>query len=172
MMTATLVHIQSTSARMQHGVRAAGWWLQATECTGAGSSTAPAQTDDAFPCCALLLSRIIATTERYCCAYALLRECCCIATNSCRLVLLRIGYRCSQHVGEFHGGLAQQDITKLLWIERRWKCDSAWTLQADSAWIVLRTAGGSGGAPANCSDGKAVPASQQTPVTVRTSTHV
>jgi hypothetical protein len=36
-----------------------------------------------------LLSRIIATTERYCCAYALLWECCCIATDTCRLVLLR-----------------------------------------------------------------------------------
>jgi hypothetical protein len=52
-----------------------------------------------------LLSRIIATTERYYCAYALLWECCCIATNTCRLVLLRIGYRCSQRVGGFHGRL-------------------------------------------------------------------
>jgi hypothetical protein len=52
-----------------------------------------------------LLSRIIAPTERYYCAYALLWEHCCIATNTCRLVLLRIGYRCSQCVGGFHGRL-------------------------------------------------------------------
>jgi hypothetical protein len=52
-----------------------------------------------------LLSRIIATMRWYCCAYALLWECCCIATNTCRLVLLRFGYRCSQRVGGFHGRL-------------------------------------------------------------------
>jgi hypothetical protein len=40
-----------------------------------------------------------------CCAYALLWECCGIATNTCRLVLLGIGYRSSQHVGGFHGRL-------------------------------------------------------------------
>jgi hypothetical protein len=34
----------------------------------------------------------------------------CIATNRCRLVLLRIGYRCSQHVGGFHGRLPQCNI--------------------------------------------------------------
>jgi hypothetical protein len=45
-----------------------------------------------------LLSRIIATTERYYCAYVLLWECCCIATNTYRLVLLRIGYLCSQRL--------------------------------------------------------------------------
>jgi hypothetical protein len=55
-----------------------------------------------------LLSRIIATTERYCCAYALLWECCCIATDTCRLVLLRIGYRCLQPVGGFDGRLPQE----------------------------------------------------------------
>jgi hypothetical protein len=56
--------------------------------------------------CPLLCNSIpIATTERYCCVYALLWECCCIATATCRLVLLRIGYRCSQHVAGFHGRL-------------------------------------------------------------------
>jgi hypothetical protein len=33
--------------------------------------------------------------------------CWCIATYTCRLVLLRIGYRCSQRVGGFHGRLPQ-----------------------------------------------------------------
>jgi hypothetical protein len=38
-----------------------------------------------------LLSCIIATSQRYCCVNVLLWECCCIATNTCRLVLLRVG---------------------------------------------------------------------------------
>jgi hypothetical protein len=33
--------------------------------------------------------------------------CCCIATETCGIVLLRIGYRCSQHVGGFHERLPQ-----------------------------------------------------------------
>jgi hypothetical protein len=31
--------------------------------------------------------------------------CCCIATETCGIVLLRVGYQCSQHVRGFHGRL-------------------------------------------------------------------
>jgi hypothetical protein len=31
--------------------------------------------------------------------------CCCIATETCGIVLLRVGYQCSQHLGGSHGRL-------------------------------------------------------------------
>jgi hypothetical protein len=57
-----------------------------------------------------LLSCVIATTDRYYCAYELLWECCCIATYTCRLVLLWIGYRCSQRVRRFDGRLPHYSL--------------------------------------------------------------
>jgi hypothetical protein len=38
----------------------------------------------------------------------------CVETNTCRLVLLRIGYRCSQRVGGFHGRLPHMNKTNFI----------------------------------------------------------
>jgi hypothetical protein len=43
--------------------------------------------------------------------------CCCIATETCEIVLLRVSYWCLQHVGGFHGRLPHHI---LLW-KREWE---------------------------------------------------
>jgi hypothetical protein len=69
--------------------------------------------ENAVICCTLFTNPYYSRRGYYC-AYALLWECCCIATNTCRLVLLRIGYRCSLRVGEFHGRLPQRYTSTIL----------------------------------------------------------
>jgi hypothetical protein len=63
--------------------------------------------ENTFLCCALFTkpyhSNDGAVLLRVCVAMGMF----CIVTNICRLVLLRIGYRCSQRVGGFHGRLPQ-----------------------------------------------------------------
>jgi hypothetical protein len=57
-----------------------------------------------------LLSRIVATMEQYCCVCVAMGMFC-IATNTCRVVLLRIGYRCPQPVGR------KLPLTEKAWTE-------------------------------------------------------
>jgi hypothetical protein len=92
-------------------------WSQSSETSSTYSSvdvlrrtqyrTPVGSLENAVLCCALFTkpyhSNDGAVLLRVCVAMGMF----CIATSTCRLVLLRIGYQCWPHVGGFHGRLPQ-----------------------------------------------------------------